>query len=143
MGNQKKYKVGYTCGVFDLLHLGHLNLFERCKEMCEYLVVGICNDDYVINVKHKKPFYSEEERIRMVSALKVVDKVILVNTEETNDKMKILKKIDFDVLFSGSDWKGSERYIQTEKQFAALGKVIEYFPYTENISTTQIKEYFK
>lgn len=136
----KKYKVGMTVGVFDLFHVGHLNLLERCKSMCEYLIVAVCQDDYVTEIKHKQPVYGEKDRMRILSALKVVDKVIPVQIEETEDKMLLLKNHHFDVLFSGDDWKGTERYKKTEKQFAEFGVSIEYFPYTKGISSTQIKE---
>ncbi len=139
----KKYKVGYTCGVYDLLHVGHLNLFERCKELCDYLIVGICDDDYVKNIKHKEPVINEFDRSRLVNALKVVDEVHIINSEVTNDKLLALQKYKFDVLFSGDDWKGSERYIMTEKQFSELGVSIEYLPYTKGVSTSEIKEKMK
>ena len=137
---EKKYKIGITVGVFDLFHVGHLNLLERCKSMCEYLIVAVCQDDYVIQIKHKQPVYSEKDRMRILSALKVVDAVIPVSIEETEDKLLLLKNHPFDVLFSGDDWKGSERYKKTEDQFLKLGASIEYFPYTPGISTTSIKE---
>lgn len=136
----KKYKIGYTCGVFDMFHVGHLNLLEKCKSMCDYLIVGVCNDDYVRNIKHKEPVYSEQDRVRILEALKVVDRAELVTIEETNDKILAIEKFHFDVLFSGDDWKGSERYQKTEEQFKKYGAFIEYFPYTQGISTTQIKE---
>ena len=139
----KKYHVGYTCGVFDVFHVGHLNLLERCKEMCDILIVGVCDDEYVRNVKHKEPVYSQSDRVRILNALKVVDNAVLVDIATTNDKMLALEKFHFDVLFSGDDWKGSERYNITEKQFAELGASIEYFPYTQGVSTTQIKEKLK
>ena len=135
----KKYKIGYTCGVFDMFHVGHLNLLEKCKSMCDYLIVGVCNDDYVRNIKHKEPVYSEQDRVRILEALKVVDRAELVTIEETNDKILAIEKFHFDVLFSGDDWKGSERYQKTEEQFKKYGAFIEYFPYTQGISTTQIK----
>ncbi len=134
-----QYHVGYICGAFDLFHIGHLNMLERCKSMCDYLIVGLCNDDYIRDIKHQEPFYTEEQRIRMMSALKVVDDVHLIDIETTNDKMLALSKFHFDVLFSGDDWKGTERYKRTEVQFADAGVAIEYFPYTKGISTTQIK----
>jgi glycerol-3-phosphate cytidylyltransferase len=137
----KKYHVGYTCGVFDVFHVGHLNLLERCKAMCDILIVGVCDDTYVREYKHKEPVYPEDQRVRILKALKVVDDAVLVDIETTNDKMLALEKFHFDVLFSGDDWKGSERYLRTEKQFAELGACIEYFPYTQGISTTQIKEH--
>ncbi len=136
----EKYKVGYTCGVFDLFHVGHLNLLERCKSMCDYLIVGVCDDKYVTEIKKKIPIYNEEQRVRIINALKVVDRAELVTIEETDDKLLALEKFKFDVLFSGDDWKGSERYKKTEEQFKALGATIEYLPYTNGISTTQIKE---
>ncbi len=136
----KKYQVGYTCGVFDVFHVGHLNLLERCKNMCTFLIVGVCDDEYVRKVKHKSPIFQESERIRILNALKVVDKAVLVDIKTTEDKMIALEKFKFDVLFSGDDWKGSERYIKTEEQFKKMGASIEYFPYTEGISTTIIKE---
>lgn len=139
----KKYKVGYTCGVFDVFHVGHLNLLEKCKEMCEVLIVGICNDDYVYNVKHKNPVFSEDERLRIVGALRCVDRAEIVDIETTNEKMLALNKFKFDVLFSGDDWKGSERYLKTEKEFEKYGTAIEYLPYTKGISTTIIKEKMK
>ena len=139
----KKYKIGYTCGVFDMFHVGHLNLLEKCKSMCDYLIVGVCNDDYVRNIKHKEPVYSEQDRVRILEALKVVDRAELVTIEETNDKILAIEKFHFDVLFSGDDWKGSERYQKTEEQFKKYGSFIEYFPYTQGISTTQIKEKIK
>ena len=139
----KKYHIGYTCGVFDLFHVGHLNLLERCKEMCDILIVGVCDDKYVTEIKKKQPVYLEDQRVRILNALKVVDRAELVTIEETDDKMLALKKFGFDVLFSGDDWKGSERYMRTEKQFAEYGASIEYLPYMHGISTTEIKEKMK
>lgn len=136
----KKYHIGYTCGVFDVFHVGHLNLLERCKEMCDVLIVGVCDDTYVREVKKKEPVYPENDRVRILKALKAVDDAVLVDIETTNDKLLALKKIHFDVLFSGDDWKGSERYKKTEEQFAEKGVSIEYFPYTKGISTTQIRQ---
>lgn len=140
---KKKYHIGYTCGVFDVFHVGHLNLLERCKTMCDILIVGVCDDKYVREIKHKEPVYPEDQRVRILKALKVVDDAVLVDIETTDDKMLALEKIHFDVLFSGDDWKGSERYQKTEEQFAKLGVSIEYFPYTQGISTSQINEKMK
>ena len=139
----KKYKVGYTCGVFDLFHVGHLNLLERCKEMCDILIGGVCDDRYVTEIKKNQPVYPESQRVRILNALKVVDRAELVTIAETNDKILALKRFKFDVLFSGDDWKGSERYLMTERQFAEYGASIEYLPYTKGISTTDIKNKMK
>lgn len=137
---KKKYKIGITVGVFDLFHVGHLNLLERCKSMCDYLIVAVCQDDYVTQVKNKIPVYCDKDRMRIIASLKCVDEVIPVTIKETEDKMELIKNHPFDVLFSGDDWKGTERYKKTEEQFAKLGAAIEYFPYTQGISTSQIKE---
>lgn len=124
-------------------HVGYLNLLERCKEMCDILIVGVCDDTYVREIKKKEPVYPEEQRVRILKALKVVDDAYLVDMDTTNDKMLAINRFHFDVFFSGDDWKGTERYLKTEQQFAELGVCIEYFPYTQGICTTSIKEQMK
>ena len=133
----KKYHIGYTCGVYDLFHVGHLNLFERCKEMCDILIVGVCNDEYVRKIKNKEPVINENDRLRIVKYIKSVDEAYF------NDKNLALEKFKFDVLFSGDDWKGTERYEKTEEEFKKRDVSIEYLPYTKNVSTTMIKEKLK
>ena len=135
-----RHKVGITVGVFDLFHVGHLNLLERCKAMCDKLIVAVCQDDYVTQIKKKTPIYPAADRMRILAALKCVDEVIPVSIEETEDKMLLIKNHPFDVLFSGDDWKGTPRYLKTEEQFAKYGAKIEYLPYTQGVSTTQTKE---
>lgn len=139
----KKYRIGFTTGVFDLFHVGHLNLLERCKEQCSYLIVAVCTDDYVRDIKHKEPIIPFDERMRILSALRCVDEVVPISIAEVEDKMLPLKKYKFDVLFSGDDWKGSDRYNKTEIQFKKYGAKIEYLPYTKGVSTTEIKEKIK
>jgi len=139
----KKYKIGFTAGVFDLFHVGHLNLLERCKEYCDYLIVGVCDDKYVTDIKKKQPVINENDRVRILNALKCVDEAVLIDIETTNDKMVALEKFGFDVLFSGDDWKGTERYLKTESQFAPLGVSIEYLPYTQGVSTSDLKDKMK
>lgn len=122
---------------------GHLNLLERCKEQCKYLIVAFCDDTYVREIKKKEPVIPVEERMRILSSIKCVDEVVPISIEEVEDKMLPLKKYRFDVLFSGDDRKGSERYKKTEEQFSTLGACIEYLPYTTGISTTDLKEKIK
>ena len=136
----KKYRIGYTCGVFDLFHVGHLNLLERCKEQCDYLIVGMCDDKYVREVKKKEPVINEDDRLRILNALKCVDRAEKVDIETTNEKMLAWNRFKFDVLFSGDDWKGSERYLKTEEQFKKIGASIEYLPYTQGVSSSGIKK---
>ena len=138
-------KIGYTCGVYDLFHVGHLNLFERCKAECDYLIVGVCMDEYVRNCKNKEPVIGEADRVRIIRALKCVDEAVLVTNEEVFDKVLAWKRFNFDVLFSGDDWKGTERYLATEKAFLENGIKVEtvFFSYTQGVSTTEIKEKMK
>lgn len=141
----KKIKIGYTCGVYDLFHIGHLNLFERCKKYCDYLIVGVCDDEYVRTIKNKQPVINEEDRRRIVGALKCVDEAVIIDTETTIDKFKAFKKFNFNVLFAGDDWKGTERFKQTELQFKENNLDIEvvFFPYTQGVSTSSIREQLK
>ena len=131
----KKCKIGYTQGTYDLFHVGHLNLLENAKKNCDYLIVGINSDKLVTEYKNKKVTINEKDRARIVAALKVVDEVHVV---DTLDKKEILKKYNFDVIFIGDDWKGNERWNQTETEMEKLGIKIEYLPHTDGISTTLI-----
>ena len=135
----KKYKIGFTCEVFDLLHIGHLNLLEKYKSMYDYLLVGVCNDEYLLNVKNKTPIFTQEDRVRILKSLKCVDDAVLMSIEEVADKLKFYNKIKFDVLFSVDDWKDSDRYKKTEEQFKQDNISIEWLSYTKGISTTDIK----
>lgn len=139
----KKYKVGFTTGVFDLLHVGHLNILEKSKEQCEHLIVAVLSDEYSILKKGKKPVYSQEERMRLVGALKCVDEVVSITIEENEDKALAYKRIPFDVMFSGDDWKGSDKYNKTEEEFKELGVDLVYFPYTKGVSSTGIRHILK
>ena len=102
--------------------------------------MAICDDEYVRNIKHKEPVFKEEDRMRIIGALKCVDEVVMVNTAETEDKMLCYEKYHFDVLFAGDDWKGSERFRITEAQFADLDVEIVFFPYTKGVSTSGIRK---
>lgn len=142
---EKKMKIGYTCGVYDLFHVGHLNLFERCKKQCDYLIVGVCDDEYVRTVKGKEPVINEKDRARIVGALKVVDEAVIIDTKVTVDKMLALKKFGFNKLFVGDDWKGTPRFIETEKQFKEnqIDVEIVFLPYTKSVSTSKLREELK
>ena len=127
-----------TVGVFDVLHPGHLNLFDNCKQMCDKLIVGVCTDEYSIQYKNKKPLFDENERLRIISSLRNVDEALIVSIDEVEDKTLIWDKCKFDVLFSGSDWQNSDRFAHTQKQFEKMGIDIVFFPYTQGISTTNL-----
>lgn len=129
----KIYKVGYTQGTFDLFHIGHLNLLKHAKEQCEKLIVGVNSDTLVFQYKNKNPIINDCDRMEIIKALRVVDDVILCNTL---DKEYAWKKIQFDAIFIGSDWKGNARWEQTEQKMDQHGVAVVYLPHTDGISST-------
>lgn len=133
----KKYKVGYTTGVFDLFHVGHLNIIKRAKEQCEYLIVGVSTDEVVKNYKNKTPVISFDDRVAIVEAIKYVDKVV---PQTTMDKMKAWEQLQFDVMFHGSDWKGSDMYNKLIEQFNQVGVDVVFLPHTDGVSSTILTE---
>jgi glycerol-3-phosphate cytidylyltransferase len=132
----KKYKIGYTTGVFDLFHIGHLNILKRAKEQCETLIVGVTTDE-LVSYKDTKAIIPQDERMAIVESIKYVD---LVVTQENMDKMQAWGKYKFDVMFVGSDWQGTDKWKNLEIQFKAVGVDIIYFPYTQGTSSTKLKE---
>lgn len=133
----QKYKVGYTTGVFDLFHIGHLNLLKRAKEQCDYLIVGVSTDELVESYKGHKPIIPFEERIAIVEAIKFVDKVV---PQLTMNKMDAWEKLKFEAVFHGDDWKGSNMYDEIEREFQKVGVSMVFMPYTKGVSSTQISD---
>ena len=127
------YKIGYTTGVFDMFHIGHLNILERSKAQCEHLIVGVSTDKLVKEYKNKTPIIPEDQRKRIVSAIKFVDEVVY---QESMDKFAAWEKYKFDVVFVGSDWKGTEKWNKIEAEFKKLGVDVVYLPHTDGISST-------
>lgn len=136
----KKYKIGYTTGVYDMFHIGHLNLLRRAKERCDYLIVGVSTDELVESYKHKRPIVPFEERIAIVEAIKYVDQVI---AQENMDKYDAWKKLQFDAVFHGDDWKGSNMYNKIEKKLASVGVDMVFLPHTDGTSSTLLSEKLK
>lgn len=133
----KHYKVGYTTGVYDLFHIGHLNILKRAKEHCDYLIVGVSTDEVVESYKGKKPVIPFSERIEIVKAIRYVDEVI---PQTSMNKMEAWEKLHFDVLFHGSDWKGSDMYDEIEKKLEEVGADLVFLPHTEGTSSTLLSE---
>lgn len=138
----KKYNIGYVAGVFDLFHIGHLNLIRRAKEQCQYLIVGVLEDELVFRFKNKMPFIPFNERLQIVEALKYVDKAVKVDISNV-DKMDAWRAFQFNCFFSGDDWKDSPSWIQDQKKLREVGSDLNYFSYTESTSSTQIRELIK
>lgn len=129
--------VGYTTGVFDLFHIGHLNILKRAKENCDYLIVGVSTDELVEKYKHKHPVISYEERKAIVEAIKYVDEVV---PQINRDKLSAWEKYKFDRMFVGDDWKGSPLFNELEIEFKKRNVEIVYFPYTKGTSSTYLKQ---
>ena len=135
--NENKVIKGYATGVFDLFHIGHLNIIKRAKEMCDYLIVGVSTDELVESYKHKKPVIPFEERKAIVEAIRYVDEVV---PQINLNKVEAFRKYGFDIVFHGDDLKNSDLYLDAEEKFSKLGVKIVYFPYTKCTSSTLITE---
>ena len=133
--SEKKYKIGYTTGVFDLFHIGHLNILKRAKEQCDYLIVGVSTDELVQAYKHKIPVVPFEERMEIVSAIRYVDQVV---PQTTMDKTIAWLELRFDAVFHGDDWKGSAMYNDVEERLHAVGVDLVFLPHTTGVSSSML-----
>lgn len=131
----EKYQIGYTTGVFDLFHVGHLNILKRAKEQCEYLIVGISTDELVESYKHKTPVIPFLERAAIVEAIRYVDEVVI---QTTLNKMEAWNKYKFNALFHGDDWKNSSLYDEIQTQLSEVGCDVIFLPHTQGISSTDL-----
>lgn len=135
--SDKKFKVGYTTGVFDMFHIGHLNILRRAKEQCEHLIVGVSTDELVQSYKHKTPIIPFEERKAIVAACRYVDEVV---AQTSMNKMEAWEAIHFDAMFHGDDWKGSAMYDEIQEKFNAVGCELVFLPHTDGTSSTELRE---
>ena len=131
--------IGYTSGVYDLFHIGHLNLLKNAKGMCDKLVVGVTTDS-LCAYKNKKPLIPFEDRIEIVRAICYVDAVV---PQETMDKTTMCKKLKASILFVGDDWFSTPKWEVIESELAEIGIRVVYFPYTKGVSSTIIGETLK
>ena len=133
-------KIGYTTGVFDLFHIGHLNILKRARLECDYLIVGTTTDELAMSIKGEKPFIPFEERMEIVESIKFVDEVV---PQISYNKMEAWNKLKFDRMFVGDDWKGTKEWIQIEKDFSKYNVEIIYFSYTTHTSSTILRDVLK
>ncbi|MBC2242388.1 adenylyltransferase/cytidyltransferase family protein [Listeria booriae] len=133
---RKHYKIGYTTGVYDMFHIGHLNLLKRAKAQCDYLIVGVTVDE-LVSYKKKQAVIPFEERIEIVKHISYVDEVV---PQVNMNKMEAWQRLGFDAIFVGDDWKGSDTWNQFEADFSKVGVTIEYLPYTKGTSSTQLRQ---
>ena len=128
--------IGYTSGVFDLFHIGHLNLLKNARDQCDYLIVSVSVDELVA-YKGKHPVIPFEERIEIIRAIRYVDEAI---PQISMDKIAVWKQCHFNKIFVGDDWKNTEKWNAYEQQFQQVGVEVVYFPYTVTTSSTLINE---
>ena len=133
----KFYDIGYTTGVFDMFHVGHLNILRRSKEHCAKLIVGVSTDELVMKYKHKIPIVHLQDRIEIIRAIRYVDEVVV---QDDMDKFKAWEKLHFNALFHGDDWKNSQLYNDMERRLKLVNVDIIFLPHTEGISTTILTE---
>lgn len=129
--------IGYTTGVFDMFHIGHLNILRRAKSQCDYLIVGVSTDELVQHDKNKTPIIPFADRCAIVEAIKYVDKVV---PQPDKDKFAAWERYHFNKMFVGSDWKGTEAWNRFEAQLAPVGVEIIYLDHTEGISSTILRD---
>lgn len=136
----KPYKIGYTTGVFDLFHVGHLNILRKAKDQCDYLIVGVSTDELVQAYKQKSPVIPYHERLEIIEGIKYVDKAV---PQLDRDKLSAWEQLQFDIMFVGDDWKGSPLFNEVERRFSQVGVEVVYIPYTRGVSSTLVKEKMK
>ena len=129
-------RIGYAPGAFDLFHIGHLNLLRRAKEQCDFLIAGVVADEVLIQHKKVTPVIPLSERLEIVRNVRFVD---MAHAAMPNDKTEIWKELRFNVLFKGNDWQGTEKGNRLERDFAALGVDVVYFPYTQATSSSALR----
>lgn len=132
--------IGYTTGVYDMFHIGHLNIIKRAKEQCDYLIVGVSTDDLVRREKNKTPVIPYEERVAIIKALRYVDKVV---PQTDKNKFGAWERYHFNKMFVGSDWKGTPQWNKYEKEFVSMSVEIVYLQHTDGISSTQLTKVIK
>ncbi len=129
--------IGYTTGVYDLFHIGHLNLLKEAKRNCDQLVVGVTTDELCLSVKNKTPFIDFEERVQILESLRCVDRVV---PQDTMDKMEAWKIHQFNRMFVGDDWKGSKAWNKIEEDFKDVEVEVCYFAYTQKTSSSALRK---
>lgn len=133
-------KIGYAVGAFDLFHVGHLNILRQARNRCDYLIAGVVNDDLCEAAKGRRPVIPLAERLEIVASISYVDKAV---EEDHANRLDSWQELHFDVFFKGDDWRGTQAGLEIERQFAAVGVAVEYFPYTLNTSSTLLRRTLK
>ena len=133
----KKDKIVYTAGVWDCFHIGHLNLLKEASKLGSKLIVGVSNDELVLDYKNKTPLIPFKERLEIIKSIRYVDSAI---EQKSRDKLKALEIVHFNIWAIGNDWMGNQYYMDTSERFGQLGIETVWLPYTKGISSTHIKK---
>lgn len=136
----KKYRVGFICGFFDIIHEGHIEILSKAKSMCDFLIVAVGTDEFMQVRKNRMSVLSYEERVIIVKAIRYVDQVV---PEEDLDKVAAYKKYHFDVMFAGDDHMGELAYQQVEKELLGYGVDTIYIPRINSMSSTYLRNRVK
>ena len=129
--------IGYTTGVFDMFHVGHLRILQQAREQCDRLIVGVSTDELVESYKKKRPVIPQADRMEIVRAIRHVDEVI---PQTHRDKFRAWEELRFHVMFVGDDWKGDPLFTALEEKFTEVGVKIVFFPYTRHVSSSRLTE---
>lgn len=129
-------RIGYAAGAYDLFHVGHLNILKRAKEQCDYLIAGVVSDEMLEQTKKLRPTVPLDERLEIVRSIRYVDEAV---AETVPDKLETWRRLHFTTFFKGDDWRGTEKGLRLEREFAAVGVEVVYFPYTANTSSTDLR----
>ncbi len=129
-------RIGYAAGAFDLFHVGHLNIFKQARQHCDHLIAGVVSDEMLRLTKGLEPVIPLSERLEIVQSVRYVDEA---RAEVVPDKLETWREVRFDVFFKGDDWKGTERGRRLEREFAAVGVEVVYFPYTTHTSSSVLR----
>ena len=128
--------IGYAPGAYDLFHVGHLNLLRHARAHCDHLIAGVVSDEMLLLTKGRAPVVPLAERMEIVRSLRIVDEV---HAEVVPDKLDTWREVGFDVIFKGDDWRGTAKGDRLERDFAAVGVEVRYFPYTMHTSSTALR----
>jgi len=129
--------VGYAPGVYDLFHIGHLNVLRNSRQFCDHLIAGVLTDEMAQRGKGNTPIVPQDERLEIVGGIRYVDEAV---AEDVPHKMEMWERLKFDVVIKGDDWKGTDRGDKLESDFAAVGVRVAYLPYTKHTSSTMLRQ---
>lgn len=129
-------RTGYAPGIYDLFHVGHLNIFREARAFCDRLVVGVLSDEMAQRTKGTIPVIPQDERLDIVQSIRFVDEAVL---EDVPHKLEMWERLRFDVVIKGDDWRGTDKGDKLEADFAAVGVDVAYLPYTQRTSSTMLR----